>query len=105
MVYNFRYFCSLYNSLHTRGAVQNVVNSKNTTGTAVTTMKDCKAFTLPSPIDTSTTATNPIRTAKIALKDFGGSPSPEIAMEIVSDIESVVVKTKITVANKNNAPN
>src|SRR5699024_361255 len=63
MVYNFCYFCSLYNSLHTRGAVQNVVNNNNTTGTAVTTMNDCKAFTLPSPIETKTITTRHTRGA------------------------------------------
>src|SRR5699024_11402967 len=35
----------------------------------------------------------------------GGFPSPDIAIDIVKDIESVVVKTKIIVASKNKKPN
>src|SRR5699024_345473 len=65
-------------------------------------MKDCNALTLPSPNVTTATAT--IRTTKNARNHFGGFPSPEIAIEIVSDIESVVVNTKTVVTIKNNTP-
>src|SRR5690625_7079361 len=68
-------------------------------------MKDCNALTLPSPNVTNTTATAPIRTAKNARNHLGGFLSPEIAIEIVSDIESVVVNTKTVVTIKNNTPN
>src|SRR5699024_8373318 len=67
-------------------------------------MKDCNALTLPSPNVTNTTATAPIRTAKNSRNNFGGITSPEIASEIVSDIESVVVNTKTVVTIKNNTP-
>src|SRR5690625_4070542 len=85
-------------------AVENVLQSKHITGTAVTTMKACNAVTLPPPNVTNTTATAPIRTAKNARNHLGGFPSPEIAIEIVSDIESVVVNTKTVVTIKNSTP-
>src|SRR5690625_6065816 len=50
-------------------------------------------------------ATAPISNAKNALNERGGFPSPDIAIEIVNEIESVVVKTKIMVASKNRNPN
>src|SRR5699024_11214932 len=68
-------------------------------------MKDCNALTLPSFNVNNTTATAPIRTAKNARNHLGGFPFPEIAIEIVSDIESVVVNTNTVVTIKNNTPN
>src|SRR5699024_3758971 len=94
-----------YNSLQAFGAVQKVVSNNNTTGTAVTTMKDWTALTLSSPIETSTIATTPISNAENALNHVGGLPLPDMAIDMVSDMESVVVNTKITVASKNKNPN
>src|SRR5699024_5467382 len=68
---------------------------------AVRTMKDCNALTLPSPNVTNTTATATIRTAKNARNHLGEIQSPEIAIQIVSDIESVVVNTKTVVPIQN----
>src|SRR5699024_2450232 len=96
--------CSFSSSLHTCGAVQKVVNINKETGTAVTTIKDCNELTLSSPIVNRTVATTPIRNAQNTRNNFDGSPFPVIAIEIVRDIESVVVSTKITVANKNRKP-
>src|SRR5699024_1544391 len=85
-------------ALHTCGAVQKVVNIKSETGTAVTTIKDCSEFTLSSPIVNKRTATAPMSRAQKTLSNLDGSPLPVIAIEIVNDIESVVVKTKTMVA-------
>src|SRR5699024_12073068 len=49
--------CIFAISTHAFGAVQNVVNMRKTTGTAVTTMKDCKASILPPPIVSNKIAT------------------------------------------------
>src|SRR5699024_3028554 len=67
-------------------------------------MKGCNALTLPSPNVTNTTATAPIRTAEHARNHFGGFPSPELAIEIVRDIESVVVNPNTVVPIKNKTP-
>src|SRR5690625_1625597 len=98
------YFCSFHISLHTFGAVQKVVNSNMDTGTAVTTMKDCNALILSSPIVNNKTATAPINNAQNTRKSLDGLPLPVIAIEIVKDIESVVVRTKIIVATINKNP-
>src|SRR5699024_8094965 len=96
--------CSFNISLHTFGAVQNVVNIKKETGTAVTTINDCNELTLSYPIVNNKTATAPINNAQNTLNNFDGSPLPVMAIEIVNDIESVVVKTKIIVAIINKKP-
>src|SRR5699024_7669039 len=97
-------FCSLRSFWQTRGAVQNVVSISKDTGTAVTTIKDCSALILDSPMTISTNDTSPIRNAQKTRNDLDGSPLPVMAIEIVSDIESVVVKTKIIVVNRSRNP-
>src|SRR5690625_4289673 len=75
------------------------------TGTAVTTIKDCSESTLSSPIVRRTVATSPISNAQNTRNNLDGSPFPVIAIEIVRDMESVVVRTKTIVASRKRNPN
>src|SRR5699024_12242532 len=93
-------FCSLKSFWQTRGAVQNVVSISKDTGTAVTTIKDCSALILDSPMTNRTNATRPIRNTQKTRNDLDGSPLPVMTNEIVSDVESIVVKSKIIVISR-----
>src|SRR5699024_3936387 len=97
-------FCSLKSFWQTRGAVQNVVSISTATVTGVTTIKERSALILDAPMTVSTNATSPNKNAQKARDDLDGSPLPVMAIEIVSDIESVVVRTKIIVVNRSRNP-
>lgn len=72
------------------------------TGTAVTTMNDCNALILPSPMYKRIAATVPIISDQKTRKLILGSPSPVTAIEIEYAIESPVVTTN-KIVNKRNA--
>ena len=83
------------------GAFQSDGNKINDTGTAVITMKDCKAETPPEPSDIRISAVMPIATPqKVRIMAFG-SVSPLITTLMVYVIESPVVTMKMVVKIKN----
>src|SRR5699024_5570548 len=90
-------FCSIASFLAILGAVHIIGSIRIDIGTAVTTINDCKASILPSPILIRMIDIAPIMNTQKTRITFGGSPSPVTAMEMEKDMESAVETTNTSV--------
>ena len=94
--------CAILGAVHSTGSI--IIEM----GTAVTTINDCKASILPSPILIKITEITPIIMTQNKRINLGGFPSPVTAIEMEYDIESAVVITKtnvkINMANTKTSP-